>query len=77
MTGTKPKIGKHHPRRLTRNAGLARKEFVTEVLGLESRTFDIGNAKYTAKYQKTADALPTTSKRSTREDQISQRQSVS
>ncbi len=49
--------GKHHSRRPARNAGPARKEFLTKVLGLESHTFDIGNVKYTAKYQKTVDAF--------------------
>jgi hypothetical protein len=60
MTQTKPKIGgKHHSRRSARNEGTARKEFLTKVLGLESHTFDIGNAKYVAKYQKTAEAIAT------------------
>jgi hypothetical protein len=46
MTETKPKIeGEHHSRRLARNAGPARKEFLTKLLGLESHTIDIGNAK--------------------------------
>jgi hypothetical protein len=58
MTETKPKIeGKCHSRRPARNVGPAREEFLTKVLGLESHTFDIGNAKYTAKYQKTVDAI--------------------
>jgi hypothetical protein len=58
MTETKPKIeGEHHSRRLARNAGPARKEFLTKLLGLESHTIDIGNAKYAAKYQKTVDAI--------------------
>ncbi len=58
MTETKPKIeGKRHSRRLARNAEPARKEFLTKVLGLESHTFDIGNAKYAAKYQKTVDTI--------------------
>ncbi len=35
----------------------ARKEFLTKVLGLESNTFDIGNTKNAAKYQKTVDAI--------------------
>jgi hypothetical protein len=57
MTETKPKIeGKRHPRRPARNARPAKKEFITKVLGLENHTFDIGNAKYAAKDQKTADA---------------------
>jgi hypothetical protein len=32
-------------------------EFATKVLGLESHTFDIGNAKYVAKYKKTVDTI--------------------
>jgi hypothetical protein len=39
------------------NSGPARKEFVTKVAGLENHTFDMRNAKYTAKYQKTVDAV--------------------
>jgi hypothetical protein len=58
MTETKSKIeGKRHPRKPARNVGPARKEFITKVLGLESHTFDIGNTKYAAKYQKTVDAI--------------------
>jgi hypothetical protein len=58
MTENKPKIeGKHHSRRPARNAGPARKEFLTKVLGLESHTFDIENAKDAAKYQKTVGAI--------------------
>ena len=34
-----------------------KKKFITKVLGLESHTFDIGNAKYTAKYKRTIDAI--------------------
>jgi hypothetical protein len=35
MTETKPKIEwKHHSRKPARNAGLARKDFLTKVLGL-------------------------------------------
>jgi len=34
-----------------------KKEFGTKVLGLKSHTFDIRNAKYTAKYKKTVDAI--------------------
>ena len=68
MTETKPKIErKRHSKRPARNAGPARKQFVTKVLGLESHTFDIGSVKYAL--------LPTTSRRSTREDQRLQRQS--
>jgi hypothetical protein len=58
MAKTKPKIEeKHHSRRPTRNAGPARKEFITKILGLESHTFDIRNAKYVAKCQKTVDTI--------------------
>jgi hypothetical protein len=58
MTETKPKIeGKRHSRRPARNAGPARKKFLTKLLGLESHTINIGNTKYTAKYQKTVDAI--------------------
>ncbi len=58
MTETNPKNeAKRHSRRPARNAGPVRKEFLTKVLGLESHTFDIGNMKYTAKYQKTVDAI--------------------
>ncbi len=58
MTDAKPKIeGKRQSRRPARNGAPARKEFVTKVVGLESHTFDIGNAKYAAKYQKSVDAI--------------------
>jgi hypothetical protein len=58
MTETKPKIeGKHHSRKPARNLGPARKEFLAKELGLESHTFDIGSAKYVAKYQKTVVAI--------------------
>ncbi len=39
------------------NAGPSRKEYVTKVVGLESHTFDIGHAKFVAKYQKTVKAI--------------------
>ncbi len=41
----------------TRNVGLTRKEYVTKVVGLESHTFNIGHAKFAAKYQKTVEAI--------------------
>jgi hypothetical protein len=41
----------------TRNAGPTRKEYVTKVVGLESHTFNIGHAKFAAKYQKTIKAI--------------------
>ena len=44
-------------RRSTRAVGPIKKEFVTKVLGLESHTFNIGNAKYAAKHKKTVDAI--------------------
>ena len=59
MLEAKPKIeGAKKFRRPMRAAGQpTKKEFVTKVLGLESHTFDIGNAKYAAKYKKTVDAI--------------------
>ena len=55
----KPKIeGAKRFCRPMRAAGQpTKKEFITKVLGLESHTFDIGNAKYAAKYKKTVDAI--------------------
>jgi hypothetical protein len=59
MTEAKPKIeGAKKFRQHMRAAGQpTKKEFVTNVLGLESHTFDIGNAKYAAKYKKMVDAI--------------------
>jgi ATP-dependent phosphoenolpyruvate carboxykinase len=58
MSEAKPKIeGAKKFSRPARAAGLTEKEFVTKVLGLESHTFNIGNAKYAAKYKKTVDAI--------------------
>jgi hypothetical protein len=54
-----------------------KKEFVTKVLGLESHTFDIGNAKYTAKYKKTVDAIANYIQRAIKVGPTSQRQSRS
>ncbi len=55
----KPKIeGAKKFRRPMRAAGQpTKKEFVTKVFELESHTFDIGNAKYAAKYKKTVNAV--------------------
>jgi hypothetical protein len=39
------------------NAEPTRKVYVMKVVGLESHTFDIGYAKYVAKYQKTVEAI--------------------
>jgi hypothetical protein len=58
MSEATPKIkGAKKFRRSTRAVGPIKKEFVTKVLGLEGHTFDIGNAKYAAKYKKTVDAI--------------------
>ncbi len=46
---------KYH--RPTRAMGPIKQEFSMKVLGLESHTFDIGNAKYAAKYKKTGNAI--------------------
>ncbi len=40
-----------------RNVGPTRKEYVMKAVGLESHTFDIGHAKFAAKYQKTVEAI--------------------
>ena len=58
MLEAKPKVEKKGGRRPLRNYGSPTKEeYTTKVLGLESHTFDIGNAKYAAKYKKTVDAV--------------------
>jgi hypothetical protein len=58
MTDAKPKVeGKRPARRPARSGAPARREFVSKVVGLETHTFDIGNAKYAAKYQKSVDAM--------------------
>ncbi len=58
MSDVKPKIkGARKYRRPARAAGPTKKDFSTKVLGLESHTFDIGNAKYAAKYKKTVDSI--------------------
>ena len=59
MLEATPKIeGAKKFRRPMRAAGQpTKKEFVMKVLGLESHTFNIGNAKYAAKYKKTVDAI--------------------
>ncbi len=58
MPEATPKIeGAKKFRRPTRAVGPIKKEFVTKLLGLESHTFDIGNAKYAAKYKKTVDVI--------------------
>jgi hypothetical protein len=58
MPEVKPKIkGAKKYCRPTRAVGPVKKEFSMKVLGLESHTFDIGNAKYAAKYKKTVNAI--------------------
>jgi hypothetical protein len=53
----KPKIEGRRPRRPSRNVGPTKKEFVSTVVGLESHTFEVGKAKYTAKFQKSCDVI--------------------
>jgi hypothetical protein len=82
MLEAEPKIeGAKKFRRPMRAAGQpTKKEFVTKVLGLESHTFDIGNAKYSAKYKKTrrqSMRYPTTYRESIKVGPTSQRQSKS
>jgi hypothetical protein len=58
MSEAKPKIeGAKKFHRPTRAAKPTKKEFVTKVLGLKSHIFDIGNAKYVAKYKKMVNAI--------------------
>ena len=49
----KPKVeGARKSRQVFKAGGQpTKKEFMTKVLGLESQTFNIGNAKYAAKYR--------------------------
>ena len=59
MLEVKPKIKEARKYlRPIRAVGPIKKEFSVKVLGLESHTFDIGNAKYVAKYKKTVNAIP-------------------
>ena len=58
MSEAKPKIeGARKYCRPTRNVGPIKKEFSMKVLGIESHTSDIGNAKYMAKYKKTVNSI--------------------
>ena len=57
MEASKIEGKKNFNRKPARYAGLAKKEFVSKVVGLESHTFDVGEAKYAAKYQKLVDAI--------------------
>jgi hypothetical protein len=43
--------------RPARPLGTVKKEYTTKIVGLESDTFDAGNAKYAAKFQKSVDGI--------------------
>ncbi len=64
-----PKIEgkKNFNRKPARHAGLVKKDFISKVVGLESHTFDVGEAKYAGTKNRSM-LLPTTSRRITRED---------
>ena len=44
-------------RRPVQRPGTGRREFVTKVSGLETHTFDIGHAKYAAKFKKSLEEI--------------------
>ena len=44
-------------RRPPRSSGPTKKEYTTKVVKQEADTFDVGNSKYTAKFQKSLDAI--------------------
>ena len=51
-SGVKPKLeGKKFRKRMPTNSTPMKKEYYSKVLGLEKHTFDIGNAKNSAKFQ--------------------------
>ena len=52
----------------TRRPGTGRREFTTKVAGLETHTFNIGHAKYTAKFKKSLEEIANYVQESTRED---------
>jgi hypothetical protein len=58
-TGTKLtwKVEGKRAQRPTNRSGPFWKEYTSKVLGLESHIFDVGNAKYTANFQKSVDAI--------------------
>jgi hypothetical protein len=75
LSGIRPPAGapkiegkKNFNRKPARHAGLVKKDFVSKVVGLESHTFDVGEAKYAACTRNRSMLLPTTSRRITRED---------
>jgi hypothetical protein len=43
--------------RPARPVGPVKREYTTKIVGLESHTFDVGNAKYAAKFQKSLDGI--------------------
>ncbi len=55
--GPRPKIEGRKSRRPIHRTGPIKKEYTSKVLGLEGHTFDVGNAKYAAKFQKSLDAI--------------------
>jgi hypothetical protein len=44
--GTRPKTKGNKLQRLMNKTGPVRKEYTSKVVGLESHTFNVGNAKY-------------------------------
>ncbi len=58
-TGTRPtsKVEGKKAQKPTNRSGPIRKEYTSKLVGLESHLFDIGNAKYTATFQKSMDAI--------------------
>jgi hypothetical protein len=61
----KPKV---EGKRLRKPFRPTKKEHTTKVIGLESHTFDIGDAKYAAKCKKLLEALLLMCRKSTRVD---------
>jgi hypothetical protein len=58
-TGTRPtwKVEGKKAQKTINRSGPIRKEFASKVIGLESHTFNVGNTKYAAKYEKSVDAV--------------------
>ncbi len=56
-TGTSLKTEGKKSRRSMNKTGPDRKKYTSTVVGLESNTFDVGNAKYAAKFQKSLDVI--------------------
>ncbi len=55
--GTRQKTKGKKSQRLMNKTGPVRKEYTSKVEGLESHTFDVGNTKYAAKFQKLLDGI--------------------